>query len=101
MDGLRSYIGRRIVCEGAAPSHLERRTGTIKREYTCDTRVQARRLVDELMSLSDVTYHPSRITVEGTTVVLETWTPNQGITQLDEDYCGEADEIYEECRRWW
>lgn len=70
------------------------------RTYDCESLQHARCLVNELLELGERTHHRTRVVVDGTHVVLETWTPNQGITELDEEYCAEADVIFEDTRCW-
>lgn len=75
-------------------------TPRLCREYKCGTRRHARNLANELLEMSERTHHPSRVLVEGNVVQYETWTPNVGVTELDEEHCQEADEIFEDTR-WW
>lgn len=72
----------------------------MNRTYDCDSREHARKLVNDLLELQDTTHHASRVTCEGCRVELAVWTPNCGVTELDEEYVREADVIFEDARYW-
>jgi pterin-4a-carbinolamine dehydratase len=67
--------------------------------FKCDDRNHAREFVAELMEIQDKTRHCARIRVEDCDVVLETWTPNVGITELDDEFAAAAKDAYEQFRR--
>lgn len=101
MTSLNDLMRARIL-EGAAVRRERRdaRPKGLVREYDCVGREHVRALVGELLEMQDRLHHSARVVVEGCRVTLETWTPNQGVTELDEEYCAEADVVFEDTRGW-